>query len=265
MMPRILTIAGSDSGGGAGIQADLKAITVMGGFGMTVITALTAQNTLGVTAVFEVPPDFVASQFDAVASDIGVDAAKTGMLANRRIVHAVARKVREHGVSNLVVDPVMVAKSGDLLLSPEARASMLDDLIPVAALVTPNLPEAAILSGMSVNDPDDMRRAAERIRQCGVPNVLVKGGHLKDEAMDVLYDGRDFLELTSDRIQTKNTHGTGCAYSAAIACCLGHGRPVQEAVRLAKEFVTTAIRHGLSLGRGHGPVNSYAWIARTKV
>jgi len=262
-LPRILTVAGSDSGGGAGIQADLKAITVLGGFGASVVTALTAQNTLGVSGVFEVPVDFVALQFDAVASDIGADAAKTGMLASSGIVRLVAQKVVEHRIPNLVVDPVMLAKSGDALLSDEARRTILDALIPLAALVTPNLPEAAALSGLPVRTPDDMRRAAERILASGVRNVLVKGGHLEGRALDILYDGQEFVEFSSDRIHTKNTHGTGCAYSAAMATFLGHGHPVREAVRQAKAFITTAIRHGLSIGRGHGPTNPYAWISRS--
>jgi len=262
-LPRILTVAGSDSGGGAGIQADLKAITVLGGFGASVVTALTAQNTLGVSGVFEVPVDFVALQFDAVASDIGADAAKTGMLASSGVVRLVARKVAEYRIPNLVVDPVMLAKSGDALLSDEARRTILDALIPLAALVTPNLPEAAALSGLPVRTPDDMRRAAERILASGVRNVLVKGGHLEGRALDILYDGQEFVEFSSDRIHTKNTHGTGCAYSAAMATFLGHGHPVREAVRQAKAFITTAIRHGLSIGRGHGPTNPYAWISRS--
>jgi hydroxymethylpyrimidine kinase/phosphomethylpyrimidine kinase len=261
-VPRILTVAGSDSGGGAGIQADLKTIAVLGGFGASVITALTAQNTVGVAGIFEVPPDFIAQQFDAVASDIGADAAKTGMLVNPQVVRLVARKVVEHRIPNLVVDPVMLAKSGDPLLSEDARNVILNTLIPLAAVVTPNLPEAALLAGIPVRTPDDMRRAAERIRASGVQHVLVKGGHLKGQALDLLYDGRDFVELSAERIDTQNTHGTGCVYSAAIATLLGHGHPVREAVRQAKAFITTAIRHSLSLGRGHGPANPSAWIAR---
>ncbi len=262
-VPRILTVAGSDSGGGAGIQADLKTIAVLRGFGASVITALTAQNTLGVAGIFEVPPDFIARQFDAVASDIGADAAKTGMLVNPQIVRLVARKVVEHRIPNLVVDPVMLAKSGDPLLSEDARGALLDALLPLAAVVTPNLPEAAVLAGIPVRTPDDMRLAAERIRASGVRHVLVKGGHLEGQALDLLYDGRDFLEFSAERIDTQNTHGTGCVYSAAIATLLGHGHPVREAVRQAKAFITMAIRHSLSLGHGHGPANPSAWIAKT--
>ncbi len=261
-VPRILTVAGSDSGGGAGIQADLKTVTVLGGFGASVVTALTAQNTVGVAGIFEAPLDFIAQQFDAVASDIGADAAKTGMLVNPRIVRLVARKVVEHRIPNLVVDPVMLAKSGDPLLSEDARGALLNALIPLATVVTPNLPEAAVLAGIPVYTPDDMRRAAERIRASGVQHVLIKGGHLQGQALDILYDGQEFVEFSSDRIHTQNTHGTGCVYSAAIATLLGHGHPVREAVRQAKAFITTAIRHGLSIGQGHGPVNPYAWIER---
>lgn len=261
-VPRILTVAGSDSGGGAGIQADLKTIAVLGGFGASVVTALTAQNTVGVAGIFEVPPDFIAQQFDAVASDIGADAAKTGMLVNPQTVRLVARKIAEHRIPNLVVDPVMLAKSGDPLLSEDGRGALLDALIPLAAVVTPNLPEAAVLAGVPVRTPDDMRRAAERIRASGVQHVLVKGGHLQGQALDLLYDGHDFVELSAERIDTQNTHGTGCVYSAAIATLLGHGHPVCEAVRQAKAFITTAIRHSLSLGGGHGPANPSAWIAR---
>ena len=257
---RILTIAGSDSGGGAGIQADLKAITVLGGFGMSVITALTAQNTVGVTSTFEVPLDFIGEQFDTVVSDIGVDAAKTGMLVNPEIVRLVARKVAEHGIQNLVVDPVMVAKSGDALLSKEAETTILDTLIPLADVVTPNLPEAAALSGISVKSLDDMRRAARKISEFGVKNVLIKGGHLMGKSVDLLFDGVEFFEFSSDRIETNNTHGTGCTYAAAIAVRLGQGYPLREAVGNAKAFITTAIRHGLSIGKGHGPTNPFAWI-----
>ena len=262
---RILTIAGSDSGGGAGIQADLKAITVLGGFGMSVITALTAQNTLGVTSIFEVPLDFIGEQFDTVVSDIGVDAVKTGMLVNPEIVRLVARKVAEHGIQNLVVDPVMVAKSGDALLSKEAETTILDTLIPLADVVTPNLPEAAALSGISVKTLDDMRRAARKISEFGAKNVLIKGGHLSGKSVDLLFDGVEFVEFSSDRIKTKNTHGTGCTYAAAIAVRLGQGVPLREAVGNAKAFITTAIRHGFSIGKGHGPTNPFAWIQQNKV
>ena len=263
-VPRILTIAGSDSGGGAGIQADLKTIAVLGGFGTSVVTALTAQNTVGVSGIFEVPPDYIAQQFDAVASDIGVDAAKTGMLVTPRVVRLIAQKIVEHRIPCLVVDPVMVSKSGDALLSGEAQRTILEALIPLATLVTPNLPEAAVLAGMPVRTPDDTRRAAERILASGVRNVLVKGGHLEGhQAIDLLYDGETFVEFPSERIPTQNTHGTGCVYSAAIATLLGHGHPVQEAVRQAKAFITTAIRHSLPLGRGHGPTNPCAWIEWT--
>jgi hydroxymethylpyrimidine/phosphomethylpyrimidine kinase len=259
-IPRILTISGSDSGGGAGIQADLKTIAILGGFGMSVVTALTAQNTVEVTGILEISPNFIARQFDAVASDIGVDAAKTGMLVTPRVVRLIAQKIIEYRIPDLVVDPVMISTSGTPLLSKEGQHSLLDALIPLATLVTPNLPEAEALAGLPVRTPDDMRRAAERIRAAGVRNVLVKGGHLEGQALDLLYDGDAFFEFPSERIATQHTHGTGCIYASAIATRLGQGHPIQEAVRGAKAFITAAIRGGLSLGRGHGPANPCAWI-----
>jgi hydroxymethylpyrimidine/phosphomethylpyrimidine kinase len=255
--PRALTIAGSDSGGGAGIQADLKAFTAFGAFGMSAITALTAQNTLGVTGIHDVPLDFLAAQIDAVASDIGVDAAKTGMLSSAAIVELVAAKVREHGISSLVVDPVMVAKSGHRLLAPEAEAAVRDLLVPLALVITPNLPEAEALTGLHITGPDAMREAAVRLHARGARIVVVKGGHLEEspESVDLVYDGRDFVEIGAPRVATKNTHGTGCTFSAAIAAGLARGLPPIEAIRLAKRYVTRAIETSLALGKGHGPTN----------
>lgn len=258
MMKRVLTIAGSDSGGGAGIQADLKAITLLGGFGMTVLTALTAQNTVAVTSIHDVPLDFIAAQIDAVFSDIGVDAVKTGMLSNTEVVKLVASKMSEYKPSILVVDPVMVAKSGDLLLAADARKTMAEFLLPEATLVTPNLPEASALVGREVAKEKEMRVAAEEIHQMGPKYVLVKGGHLQGEAVDLLFDGREFHEFRSPRVETKNVHGTGCTYASAIATYLAQELDVVEAVEAAKRFITEAIRHGLPLGQGHGPTNPYA-------
>lgn len=261
-MKRILTIAGSDSGGGAGIQADLKAITVLGGYGMSVITALTAQNTVGVQAILDLPLDFIEKQIDSVVSDIGVDAVKTGMLSSSEVVALVARKIREHRLKRVVVDPVMVAKSGDPLLKEEGQRTLCEELIPLASVVTPNLPEATVLSGFNVDNRETMRQAAMKIHEMGARNVVIKGGHLKGEVVDILFDGRDFHEFPSPRIPTKNTHGTGCTFASAIATELAKGNSVRESVRHAKALITSAISFSLSLGKGHGPTNPYAYIAR---
>jgi hydroxymethylpyrimidine/phosphomethylpyrimidine kinase len=257
VVPRALTIAGSDSGGGAGIQADIKTFTALGAFGMSAIAALTAQNTLGVTGIHDVPLDFLAAQIDAVASDIGVDAAKTGMLSSAAIVELVAAKVREHGIHALVVDPVMVAKSGHRLLAPDAEAAVRDLLVPLALVITPNLPEAEALTGLHITGPDAMREAAVRLHARGARFVVVKGGHLEEspESVDLVYDGRDFVELRAPRLATKNTHGTGCTFSAAIAAGLARGLAPIDAIRLAKRYVTRAIETSLALGKGHGPTN----------
>ena len=257
---RVLTIAGSDSGGGAGIQADLKTITVLGGFGMSVITALTAQNTLGVQGVYEVPEDFVEKQFDSVATDIGIDAAKTGMLANSRIIRVVSKKLRQYGINKLVVDPVMVAKGGAPLIVNEAKKSLIEELLPLALIITPNIPEAEELAKIKVSSIDDMKKSAEIICGLGAKNVVVKGGHLAGNPVDILYDGKNFHEFTSERIDTKNTHGTGCTFSAAIATKLAEGKSVFEAVKTAKEYTTTAIRFSLNIGSGHGPTNHLAHV-----
>ena len=259
---RILTIAGSDSGGGAGIQADLKTITVLGGFGMSVITALTAQNTLGVQGIYEVPENFVEKQFDSVATDIGIDAAKTGMLANSRIIKAIAGKIREYKIDVLVVDPVMVAKGGAPLIENEAKQSLIEELLPLAFVITPNIPEAEVLSKIKISSVDDMKKSAKIIHNLGAKNVVVKGGHLAGDAIDILYDGKKFHEFISERIDTKNTHGTGCTYSAAIATILANKKSVLEAVKTAKKYITDALRFSLCLGRGHGPTNHFAPILR---
>ena len=265
---RILTIAGSDSGGGAGIQADLKTITVLGGFGMSVITALTAQNTLGVQGIYGVPENFVEKQFDSVATDIGIDAAKTGMLANSRIIKAIAEKIREYKIDILVVDPVMVAKGGAPLIENEAKQSLIEELLPLAFVITPNIPEAEVLSKIKISSVDDMKKSAKIIHSLGAKNVVVKGGHLMGDAVDILYDGKKFHEFISERIDTKNTHGTGCTYSAAIATFLAKEkkeekeRSVFKAVKMAKEYITEALRFSFCLGRGHGPTNHFAPVLR---
>jgi hydroxymethylpyrimidine/phosphomethylpyrimidine kinase len=261
-MKRILTIAGSDSGGGAGIQADLKAITLLGGYGMSVLTALTAQNTLGVQAIHEVPVSFVERQIDSVLSDIGADAIKTGMLANAEIVEAVAKKIKQYRVEKVVVDPVMVAKTGDPLLRKDAQQALVKRLVPLSMVITPNLMEASALIGLKVGSIEEMKKAAHRIYELGTKYVVVKGGHLKGMAIDLLYDGRRYEEIEGPRINTKSTHGTGCTFASAIATLLARGDTVSEAVRKAKVFITMAIQSGLSLGKGTGPTNPSAYVLR---
>lgn len=263
-IPRALTIAGSDSGGGAGIQADLKTFSAFGVFGMSAIAALTAQNTLGVTGIHPVPLDFLALQIDAVMTDIGADAAKTGMLATSAVVELVAAKVREHKLQNLVVDPVMVAKSGHALLEPEAQDAVREVLLPLALVATPNLPEAEVLTKMknNIKTIDQMREAAARLHERGVRYAVIKGGHLEDsnESIDIVFDGRDYTEIRSPRIITKNTHGTGCTFSAAIAAGLARGLSPIAAIRRAKRYVTRAIEESLAIGAGHGPTNHLAGV-----
>jgi len=259
---RVLTIAGSDSGGGAGIQADLKTITALGGFGMSVITALTAQNTLGVQGVYEIPVEFIEKQFDSVASDIGVDAVKTGMLSSSEIIRSVAGKIRQYKIRKLVVDPVMVAKGGSPLLREEARGTLVKELIPLATVVTPNIPEAEVLAGMRIATKDNVKKAAVKIHKLGAKNVVVKGGHLEGDAMDLLFDGKTFYEFATKRIDTKHTHGTGCTFASAIATGMAQGDGVLEAVKRAKDYVTEAIRFGLPIGGGQGPTNHFAPVFR---
>lgn len=254
-MPRALTIAGSDSGGGAGIQADLKTFLALGVHGMSAVTALTAQNTLGVSEVHAVPASFVREQIAQVATDIGVDAAKTGMLWSSEIVAAVADAVAEFGIAKLVVDPVLSSKDGHRLLSEKALGTLRERLFSLALIVTPNLAEATALTGREVGTLDDMREAAKALRETGAAHVLVTGGHLEGRAIDVLFDGVSWTEFSADRIDTKKTHGTGCVHSAAIAAYLARGERLVEAVGKAKSFTTAAIRGGLDLGGGWGPVN----------
>jgi len=260
----VLTIAGSDPSGGAGIQADLKTIAALGGYGMSVITALTAQNTLGVEGIFEVPVDFIERQFDALARDIPIDAAKTGMLVSPAIVRAVAGRIREHRIESLLVDPVMISKNGTALLDEEARKVLVAELLPLAFIVTPNIPEAEFLAGEGIASIGDMKRAAKKMHGLGPRNVLVKGGHLGGEAVDVLYDGVQFRDFVSERIETRNTHGTGCTYGAAIATGVARGLDVPEAVEQAKRYMVTAIRFSLSLGAGQGPLDHMAALLREK-
>jgi hydroxymethylpyrimidine/phosphomethylpyrimidine kinase len=264
-MKRALTIAGSDSGGGAGIQADLKTFAARGVYGMSALTAITAQNTLGVQGVYELPPEFVALQIDSVVTDIGVDAVKTGMIANSAIIAVVAGKVKQYALPHLVVDPVMVAKGGDALLRPEATRALMSRLIPLAEVVTPNAHEAEALIGKSLSTLDDMKGAAEAIHALGARNVVVKGGHVEafpGEAVDVFYDGREFTLLRAERIISDNTHGTGCTFASAIAAELAKGATVREAAQAAKAYVSAAIRGSADwrLGKGHGPLNHLGWF-----
>ncbi len=257
-----LTIAGSDSGGGAGIQADIKAMQANGVFAASVLTAVTAQNTRAVTAAFELPLDLIEAQLDAVLDDLPVAATKTGMLSSSAIIETVARKIEERGIEPLVVDPVMISKSGYPLLQAEAVETLKTRLLPRATLVTPNVHEAAHLTGLTIQTLDDAREAAQRIQAMGAQAVLVKGGHLdgESEAVDVLYDGQRFHTYRAPRIDTPHTHGTGCTYAAAIAANLARGYPLRGAVARAKRYVTEAIRHGLAIGQGHGPTHHFYFL-----
>ncbi len=256
-LPVALTIAGSDSGGGAGIQADLKTFAAFGVHGTSAITAITAQNTIAVTDIHEVPVRVIRAQIDAVVDDIGVQAAKTGMLASAEIIEAVSNAISEHGIEKLVVDPVMVAKGGARLLQNDAIASLYRYLLPLALVVTPNLPEAEVLLGRSLRTLDDRRQAARDLVALGPRVAVVKGGHADSDehAVDIYWDGKEMVELKGHRFDTKNTHGSGCAFSAAIAAGLAKGEGPLEAVRAAKAFIGGAIEHSLDVGKGHGPVN----------
>ena len=256
-MKRLLTIAGSDSGGGAGIQADLKTFHAFGCYGMSVITAVTSQNTLGVQGVHVLPPESVVEQLESVVTDIGVDAAKIGMLADAAIITALAEKMRSLRIPNLVVDPVMVAKSGDSLLQKDAQSVLIEEIVPLAKLITPNIPEAEVLSGIRIRTIEEMKQAAVFIFEKGARNVLVKGGHREDDAIDIFYDGEEFTEYFSEKIPTKNTHGTGCTFSAAIAANLALGKKLTDAISISKKFVTQSIRSSLNLGHGIGPLNHF--------
>jgi hydroxymethylpyrimidine/phosphomethylpyrimidine kinase len=256
-IPRALTIAGSDSGGGAGIQADLKTFAALGVYGMSAIAALTAQNTIGVKGIVEIDPAFVSLQIRAVVEDIGVDAVKTGMLSSAAIITQVAKDVRELGLQRLVVDPVMVAKGGDRLLRTDAVEAMILELFPLALVVTPNLHEVAALTGLEVSSEEEMKAAAQAIKAMGPQYVVIKGGHLLGAPLDLLFDGSEFRSYVNTRYDTPHTHGTGCTFASAIAAGLARGFTVAEAVARAKSYITAAIRQGIPLGRGHGPVHHF--------
>jgi len=260
-MKQVLTIAGSDSGGGAGIQADLKAMAANGVYGLSVITSITAQNTRGVNSVYDLPLPIIEAQLDAIFEDFEVAAVKTGMLASAQIVDAVSRKLRQNRAANLVVDPVMIAKSGHPLLQQDAVDHLRTALIPQALVITPNIHEAERLAGLSIKTLADARQAAKIIHKLGCRHVLIKGGHLLEEkGTDLLYDGRFFNLFKGEFIDSPHTHGTGCTYASAIAAQLAKGKALSEAVQTAKTYITEAIRHGLAIGHGRGPTNHFYFM-----
>ena len=255
--PRALTIAGSDSGAGAGIQADLKTFAAHGVYGTCAITAVTAQNTLKVDEILELPTSLIESQIDAVVLDIGVDVVKTGMLFSSDIIEVVAAKVKEHNLRRLVVDPVMMAKGGDRLLQEEAVDTMRRVLLPLATVITPNAPEAGVLVGKKVESLDEARSAARELVLMGAKAAVVKGGHLPGPPTDILYDGTEYRAFTSRRVVSTSTHGTGCTFASAIAANLAKGMSLRDAVSEAKRFVTSAIQNAVPLGHGNGPLNHF--------
>jgi hydroxymethylpyrimidine/phosphomethylpyrimidine kinase len=258
---KVLTIAGSDSSGGAGIQADLKTFQELGVYGMSAITAVTAQNTLGVQAVFALPVDLIVQQLDSIGADLNPQAVKTGMLFSKEIIEAAAGQIVKYGWSNLVVDPIMIAKGGTALLQQDAVEAMRTVLIPLAEVVTPNIPEAEVLAGFNILTSEDRKEAAKQIYKLGAKYVVIKGGHGKasEKATDILYDGKCFAEFTTARLHTNATHGTGCTFAAAIAAELAKGCSMREAIQVAKSFIQLAIAHPLGIGSGHGPTNHWAY------
>ena len=261
-MKKALTIAGSDCSGGAGIQADLKTFAAHGVFGMSVIVSVVAENTSRVIAIQDISPEIIMKQIDAVFEDIGADAVKIGMLSQPGSMEAVAEKIKQYKPDNVVIDPVMIAKNGCPLMNPDAVDTLIQTIIPLADLLTPNLPEVERITGLTITSIPDMEKAAACIHQMGSKNVLVKGGHATGDALDVLYDGKQFYHFSAQRIHTKNTHGTGCTYSSAIAANLALGMNLQEAVEQGKHYVTTAIQHSLSIGKGCGPTHHFYELYR---
>jgi len=253
---KALTIAGSDSGGGAGIQADLKTFQSLNVFGMSVITSVTSQNTKGVRSIQDISPEIVGDQIDMVMEDIGTDAVKTGMLANKQIIEIVANRIKKHNIKNLVIDPVMISKSGARLLKKEAVSSLIKELIPLCFLLTPNIYEAQIISNITIKNIEDAKKSAILINKKGPKNLLIKGGHLAgDKAIDILYNGREFVFFEEKQIHSKNTHGTGCTLSAAITAELAKGKKLINAVKIAKKYITDAISNAPdNIGNGHGPL-----------
>jgi hydroxymethylpyrimidine/phosphomethylpyrimidine kinase len=255
-MKRVLTIAGSDSSGGAGIQADLKTMSAIGVYGMSVITAVTAQNTVGVFDVLEIDKNMVSKQIQCIFEDIEVDAVKIGMVSNAEIINTIGESLIKYNAKNIVVDPVMVSKSGYFLLREEA-VEELKNLIAIADCATPNIPEAEVLTGMEIKNEEDMKKAAKIISNLGVKNVLVKGGHRCNDANDILYNKDKFITLEGERINTKNTHGTGCTLSSAIASYLAKGLNTEEALFLSKKYINEAIKNSFPIGKGVGPVGHF--------
>ncbi|EGD51390.1 phosphomethylpyrimidine kinase [Thermoanaerobacter ethanolicus JW 200] len=264
-MKLALTIAGSDSGGGAGIQADLKTFSAHGVYGMSVITSITAQNTMGVLGIEDISPDMVYLQMKTIFEDLYPDAVKIGMVSNEDIIKMVAKGLKDYNVKNIVLDPVMISKSGSYLLKPEAVEALKEELIPLSLVVTPNLMEAGELIGREIKSVYDMKEAAKRILDFGAKTVVVKGGHLTGDALDVFFDGKEFYEITSERIDTKNTHGTGCTFSSAIAANIALGYDLVESIKRAKSYITGAIKHSLAIGHGVGPTNHFWNIEIRKV
>lgn len=257
-MYRALTIAGSDSCGGAGIQADIKSFSANGVYGMSVITAVTAQNTMGVFKVQDISPEIIEAQIDAIFQDIRVDAVKIGMVSQIESIKAISNALkRVDNLCKVVLDPVMISKSGYNLLSPDAKETLVKELFPMAELITPNLPEAEEILGVEIENLHEMKEAAKKLIDLGPKAVLVKGGHLKDDATDLLYDGKEFTLFPQQRLNTKNTHGTGCTLSSAIAANLAKGMDIKEAVTLGKEYITGAIEHSFELGKGVGPTHHF--------
>lgn len=256
-MKKVLSIAGSDCSGGAGIQADLKTFSAYGVFGMSVIVSVVAENTSRVTAIQDITPDMIGRQIDAVFEDIGADAVKVGMLSSLECMDAVAAKLKQYKPENVVIDPVMYAKNGCPLMDLKAIDTLIDDMIPLADVLTPNIPEAEKITGMKILSFGDMEAAARRIYTMGAKTVVVKGGHGVGDAVDVLFDGKQICHFGTTRINTKNTHGTGCTFSSAIAAGLAKGMSVRETVEKAKSYITTAIEHSLSIGRGNGPIHHF--------
>ena len=257
-MKKVLSIAGSDPSGGAGIQADIKTITAHKHYAMAVIVSLTAQNTTAVSGVLDCLPEFVESQIDSVLSDITPDAIKLGMLSNSNIMHSVAKMLKQYNCKNIVLDPVMVATTGGRLMDDNALGVYIDELFALARVVTPNLPEASVLSGIEIKNIDDMRAAAIKISSYGCQSVLIKGGHFVSNATDLLYENGEFTEFSAIKIDTKNTHGTGCTLSSAIACNIASGLNVKDSVKNAKDYVTNALKNAIAIGHGNGPIN-HCW------
>lgn len=253
-MYKVLTIAGSDSSGGAGIQADIKTITAHKMYAMSAITALTAQNTVGVFDIFEATPEFVGKQLDAIFTDIFPDSIKIGMVFSSKIIKAIVGKLKQYNAKNIVVDPVMVSTSGCRLISEDAQKALINELLPIGTIITPNIPEAEVLCGFKINNEGDMIKAAEAISEKHSGAILVKGGHLVNDAVDLLYENGSIHWYKSERINNPNTHGTGCTLSSAIACNLAEGKSLDEAIRNAKKYLTGAIAAGLDLGKGSGPL-----------